>query len=237
LQIFSSYAITYASQYAERLGPDNVLPLSKAKITPSDSAYDAPFREYLQGRAVKVAARSSFVANSGHGDVFGSVDELTRTARSALHLNKHAIPALDTIAEDEGAVALNAVFLDFFTHGQVSSLVHANGIRRGDVWYALQNFYLILLTVQQGLEQLLSKAGSADPDAEGGDLDDSLAPPDIDEDRKEKDEFVNSTKGGDGVSPMFPTKPASVSVQDWRVYETIVATTNTFGEKFKAMWA
>ena len=49
--------------------------------------------------------------------------------------------------------------LDFFIHGQVSELALANGVRRGDILYLLQDiFSLTLLTVKMSLQQLLLKA-------------------------------------------------------------------------------
>jgi hypothetical protein len=53
--------------------------------------------------------------------------------------------------------ALNAYILDFYTHGQVQPLSNANGIRRGDVWFVLEEFDLTLKTVRGVLEQMIMK--------------------------------------------------------------------------------
>ena len=53
---------------------------------------------------------------------------------------------------------MNAYLLDFYIHGQVLTLALANDIRRGDIWYLLQDFSLTLLTVKIALQELLLKA-------------------------------------------------------------------------------
>jgi hypothetical protein len=123
LNIYSGYAITFASQHNPRLGPDTTLPLTPGDLSPRVLLRSPPpFIRQLRASSVKVVARSLFVANSGHGDAtFRSTDELADTVRRGIHLNKHAIPSLDLLTEGK---SLNAVFLDFFNHGQVcTSLV------------------------------------------------------------------------------------------------------------------
>lgn len=142
LRVFVGYALAYASKYASSLEPDYELPLSQESFVGTESDSTCLFRRHLNDTSIHVVARSLFAANSGHGDEFKTVKELTQTVRRGLHLNGHAIPSLEHIVkdknEDDMEFALNAYLFDFYTHGQVSSLVAANGIRRGDIWYALQ---------------------------------------------------------------------------------------------------
>ena len=59
------------------------------------------------------------MANSGHGDAFETVEDLDRTTRPGLHLNKTVIPYLE-LASKHATFSLNAVLYDFFIHGSVS---------------------------------------------------------------------------------------------------------------------
>jgi hypothetical protein len=240
LRVFTAYALTFASQYGAQLEPDYELPLSKQSFLGSSSDDDSLFRRHLRNTAIPVIARSSFVANSGHGDVFRSVEELTGTVRRGLDLNEHAIPSLERIVavpDKEGAMpfALNAYLLDFYTHGQVAALAVANGIRRGDVWYLLQDFMLTLMTVRTSLEQLLLKA-SQEAEANAASVDD--------EDALDVDSGYGSFEPGEmdddgelGSGETNFKRPGGVVDRDWRVYEVVNAATREFEEKYKAMWA
>ncbi len=65
--------------------------------------------------------------------------------------------------EETNNVPFNAYILDFFKHGDLQALVRDNGIRRGDVWFHLKDFSLILVTIVTSFECLLdSKAESCD---------------------------------------------------------------------------
>jgi len=213
LRIFTGYALTFASQHASNLGRDCCLPLSKQEYRSRSQAQspddNSIFRKHLHATAIPLTARSVFVANSGHGDHFKSVEELARTARHGLHLNEHAIPSMSHLtpasAAVEAPVALNAYLLDFYIHGQVKALAAANGIRRGDVWYALQDFVLCLKTVRGALEQLLLEASREAIEGR-------------EEDGKEEEEEEEEEE--DNERPSF-ARPAGVSDLDWRVYEMV----------------
>jgi hypothetical protein len=132
LRVFTGYALAYTTQYADQLGPDNELPLSKKRFSEDPAAVSTSFHQHLRETAIPVIARSPFVANSGHTDCFHSIKELTRTSRSGLHLNDNAIPSMGHITAIAGqgsneTYALNAYLLDFYMHGQVAALAAANG--------------------------------------------------------------------------------------------------------------
>lgn len=253
LEIFTGYAITFAREHAPTLGPDLSLPMSKVDYSALSGSNDpvttSPFHSYLHQTAVPIVARSPFVANSGHGDNFKSIHELTQTVRLGLHLNEHAIPSLSHLtatseSQDGNSPkpehALNAYLFDFYTHGQVSSLAAANGIRRGDVWYLLQDFTMTLMTVKASLEQLLVKASkesqsTVDP-TQGPQLEDldsgygTLDPAERDGD--------NEVEGLDSeTSGMTFKRPSGVTDVDWRVYAIVAEVVSKFDEKFHAMWA
>ncbi|KAF8958161.1 hypothetical protein BDZ97DRAFT_66327 [Flammula alnicola] len=246
LRIFSGYAFAFAKGLGE---DDNTLPLSGVRVCGNDAhgSKPSPFHKYLQSTAIPVIVRSPFVANSGHGDSFKSVPELTRTSRAGLNLNGHAIPSMSHLTHDIGDEGnslehrLNAHILDFYIHGQVSTLARANCIRRGDVWYLLEDFALTLMTVKAALEKLLLRTSKdAVPDEEfqgdANELDDyqfqdSTEDPEID---NSSENTVNDTddRAGQGFE-----RPANVSALDWKVYSVVDEVCREFEEKFKAMWA
>ena len=241
LRVFSAYAFLYASQRRATLGREERLPLSDIRIGKDISTARSCFHQSIHQTAIPLTSRSPFVANSGHSDQCASVGELVRTCHRGLHLNDHAIPSLEHIVagvgESNESAQLNAYLLDFFTHGQTQSLVHANGIRRGDLWYVLQEFVLTLMTIRGALEQLLLKASELHKDVnvaseafENLDVDSGFFS--LDADTAEADESVTDSDSG----IPFP-RPARVSDRDWKVYEVVNSVLQEFDEKFKKMWA
>lgn len=232
LRVFTGYVLTYATQYSDQLGPDNGLPFSGQSFPSDSAAVLTPFMQHLRSTALRVVARSAFVANSGHGDTFHSIKELTQTCRRGIHLNENAIPSMSHITGTAGrsnsnTYALNAHLLDFYMHGQVQALAKANGIRRGEVWFILQDFTLSLMTIRSVLEQLLLKAAkettSEDPEVDSGYG--SFDPAELD------------VEDGDENSGTGFKRPNGVSDLDWKVYEVVDGALREFEEKYRAMWA
>ena len=235
LGIFSAYALAFSSQHADDLGPDNRLPLSGV-VGPSDTSTlpQTPLFAHLLETARRPKARSLFVATSGHDDTFGDVGELARTVRHDVHLNEHAIPTVERILDPK--LPLNAYLYDFFVHGQVDALVNMNGLRRGDVWYALQAFQLVLITIRGDLENLLNSASiDSDRDAElhEADSDGHVANMPDDSGYFSETEEEGGEEAGQGISE----RPRGVRDRDWKVYEVVNNITNQFSAKFKEMWA
>ncbi|KAG1725082.1 uncharacterized protein EDB91DRAFT_1267695 [Suillus paluster] len=246
LEIFTGYALTYGSQHDDNLGPDHILPLSKREI--SGIAEDEPslIRDYLRRTAIRVVARSLFVANSGHDDHFDSVHDLARTARRGMNLNEHIIPSFEGITrqsnQGDGDYALNAYILDFYMHGQVAALAAANAIRRGDVWFLLQEFDLTLMSVRGVLEQLLLKRAAGEKDAMPEDEDlgeevDSKCASLGWEDEDEEEEESDKQEQGRQETTRDSQGPRGASSADWRVFKVVSGALEEFHEKFKAMWA
>ena len=245
LRIFEGYALAFATKSAAEMGVDDVLPLSKIRYCGTDVDSSSEFRKHVKDNAIPVIVRSSFVANSGHGDSFANVFELMQTSRTGINLNAHAIPSMSHLTasssdkHDEQHM-MNAYLLDFYIHGQVSTLAHANGIRRGDIWYLLQDFALTLLTVKVSLQQLLLKSSKDSKNtkvAEGVDEDeddgfyDAVEVDDYDDDYDVKESSSSSNSKSDF------DRPARVRDADWRVYEIVSAAADEFNEKFRKMWA
>ena len=253
LGIFAAYALAFSSQHANELGPDNRLPLSDITCGPPDMSTcpQTALFAHLSQTAARPKARSLFVATSGHGDAFGGVGELVRTVRRGVHLNEHAIPTVENILDPE--LPLNAYLYDFFVHGQVDALVNMNGIRRGDVWYDLEAFHLVLLAIQGDLKNLLlktSRDAALQPLRVDPELDDDMTDVDASKDsgyhslepsRQDEEEEEVAGGGGDGgeadLDPAAFARPRGVPDKDWRVYEIVDKIANEFGDKFKAMWS
>ncbi|KAF7974023.1 hypothetical protein HWV62_13539 [Athelia sp. TMB] len=236
LRVFTGYVSTFAQQYADKLGSDTTLPLSGDDLS-GDEAVSTPFRQHLRAVAIPVVARSPFVANSGHSEVYHSVSELARTSRSGLHLNESVIPSTAHITAKPGdpgsdTFALNAYLLDFYTHGQKQALDKANGIRPGEIWFLLQDFALTLMTIRSALEQLLLKASKEA----------KSAAQELEEDALELDSgygsFDPAEMDGDADESGADFKrPKGVNDLDWKTYEVVDGTLREFEEKFKAIWA
>ena len=270
LRIFTGHALTYGSERSAELGPDTRLPLSGTEIggTPTSHAA-ARFGTWLQKTGLKVVVRSLFVANSGHDDQFESVMDLARTARTGLNLNEHVIPSFVPILATPARAgfdgkgdknrrstrphpkshahgfALNAYILDFYTHGQVQLLSEANAIRRGDVWFVLQEFDLTLITVRGVLEQLIMRKREGvdvrEGEGEDGleDLDSWLINTDdpTEKDDEDGDGDDEGVKWGSPPEVGSRVKPSWVAKRDWKLLEVVYEATEEFHEKFKAMWA
>jgi len=238
LRVFTGYVLAYTTQYANQLGPDDQLLLSKQRFSSNPNATTA-FHQHLREMAIRVVARSPFVANSGHTDCFHSVKELTRTSRSGLHLNDNAIPSMGHITDIagqglNGTYALNAYLLDFYMHGQVAALAAANAIRRGEVFYVLEDFTLSLMTIRNALEQLLLKASQEATCTETEDLNED---PEMDSGYGTLDPAeMDAEDGHDDNNERFK-RPSGVRDLDWRVYEVVDEALKEFNEKFQAMWA
>jgi len=246
LRIFAGYAFTYASQHASRLPMDDQLPLSGFRITATPNEEHHPILDRLEAQKVPITVRSAFVANSGHGDNFGTVSEPVRSSRPGVHLNKHSIPSFDGLVDRGEELLLNAYLLDFWIHGQKQTIHKANGIREGGFWYLLNDFALILQTIVVTLESLIrnatmSKAEKESPSEDAsdtlGDLDADVVEEgspteDADEEAKNEAQAELDISTGNAID-----RPPGVTDRDWRVYLTFIAVHNEFMAKFRLTYA
>jgi len=240
LQIFSGYVLAFAKSLEDTIEQENILPLSKIPIGGNNThrrAETSQFYAHLQNNATPVVIRSVFVANSGHNDTFSSASELTRTSRAGLNFNEHAIPSMThlTVTADTDTLEhrLNAYILDFYTHGQVDTLAKANCIRRGDVWYLLQDFNLTLKTVEAAVKQWLVQV-TKDSKVEPSSLDQGK----LDTVNDIEEMYIDSEDNGeDAEHTSDAPRWEGLSDSDWNVYNVITQVCKEFQEKFKAMWA
>ncbi len=160
LDIFHNYVLTYIRQHLHDT-PDNVLPLTGCTISPDD-----PWPLSLASGQVPPPApttRSAFAALSGLADSFETIDELCSTVRDGVFLEQTAVPSIPVYPEETGGVPFNAYLYDFFRHGELQTLTTANGIKRGDVWFKLKDFSLVIATIVASLTNIV------DPDADPAD--------------------------------------------------------------------
>ncbi|KAL8967736.1 MAG: hypothetical protein Q9183_002783 [Haloplaca sp. 2 TL-2023] len=208
LQIFSTYVQTFVEQHIHDV--DNTLPLtglsigssadSKDRATESDMSFLKPL--------LPTQIRSPFVALSGHGDDdFKSISDLCHTVRNGVFLEENAIPHLD-VYPDEVATPLNAYLYDFYMHGDIEALERANGVRKSDVWFLLNDFSLVLATIQTSLANFMKI-----PDSGSGDMEDLIGGGD-EGNNKDEDQFAaidsgygSATSSVQGDSPVTSTLP------------------------------
>ncbi len=127
------------------------------------------------------------------------------------------------------------------------TILFAHLSQTANVWYDLESFHLVLVTIRGALEDLLLRtsrdAASLSQAAELGDIVDADASKDsgyhsLDPSQQEEEEAGSVDDGGEASrDPAAFTRPRGVSDRDWRVYEIFNSITNEFGVKFKAMWA
>ena len=150
LEIFTAYVKTFAAQHIAE--GERYLPLTKTLvgIAPSTLANGKPANGHANGSAHVTGhneehptldflprlpiplARSPFVALSGLGDDFTTIEDLCSSTREGVFLESAVIPHLNLHPEETKA-PLNAYLYDFYMHGSVEPLEVANGIRKSDV--------------------------------------------------------------------------------------------------------
>ncbi|KAI4131463.1 MAG: hypothetical protein LQ338_001205 [Usnochroma carphineum] len=148
LQIFSTYVQTFVDQHVRE--PDNRLPLTGLSVG-GNHDHDQTFQSFpssLDEPPPRI--RSPFVALSGHTDTFTSIPSLCRTVRSGVFLEESVIPHLPLQPHDT-LTPLNAYLYDFYMHGDITALENANGVRKSDVWFLLNDFSLVLATILTSL--------------------------------------------------------------------------------------
>ncbi|KAG0652619.1 putative helicase [Hyphodiscus hymeniophilus] len=183
LEIFTSYVKTFAAQHIKE--EDRYLPLTKTPIgvaplekwngqTDKTSNRHTNGSAHTNGDKVQPPfdflpnlpvphARSPFVALSGLGDDFRTIEDLCSSTRDGVFLESAVIPHLELHPEETKA-PLNAYLYDFYMHGAVVPLEVANGIRKSDVWFALNDFSMVLATVATSLALYLGLGNDSDPE-------------------------------------------------------------------------
>ncbi|KAF4582000.1 DEAD-like helicase [Ophiocordyceps camponoti-floridani] len=160
LGIFRNYVSTFVEQHLAGT-EDTRLPFTGHDVVPQQKEEGwHPMVAGLQPTKL----RSPFDALSGLTDDFKLISELCNTVRTGVFLEESAVPYVGIYPEDTAGVPWNAYIFDFFKHGDLTTLVRDNGIRRGDVWFLLKDFSLVLAMIVTSLENLLSSSSPLDDD-------------------------------------------------------------------------
>ncbi|GLA84308.1 hypothetical protein AtubIFM56815_008520 [Aspergillus tubingensis] len=156
--IYTSYVTTFVEQHI--IDPGCFLPLTGMKCGGDKSP-----ERISHALAVTPSTRvtSSFAALSGHGDKWRSISDLCKKVRSGVWLEQAVVPYVGVYPE-EGKLPLNAYLYDFFKHGNVKALEKGNMIRRGDIWFLLNDFSLVLATIVTDFENYLKLSPNIDLD-------------------------------------------------------------------------
>ena len=156
LDVYRTYVETFVEQHVT--STDNKLPLTDVEVGAGQQS-DVNALQSLP----MTKTRSAFVALSGHGDTFNSISDLCETTRDGVFLEEAVIPYVG-IHPDETSQPLNAWLLDFFKHGDINTIERANGIRRSDIWFMLNDFSLVLATIVASLMGFMKLKNVTDMD-------------------------------------------------------------------------
>lgn len=156
LDVYSTYVKTFIDQHVT--GDDRSLPLAGIDVgKQEENGVRVP------NALPSAKIRSPFVALSGSGDNFESIHDLCQTLRNGVFLEESVVPHVD-VYPDEMEVPLNAWLLDFFKHGDIMTIERANGIRRADIWFLLNDFSLVLATIITSLLNFMKLKEGTDLD-------------------------------------------------------------------------
>ena len=75
-------------------------------------------------------------------------EDFERLLPLGMNLTSELLPCLDTI------VLKNSYALDFFKHGSSSALFIDNGLKSGEIYDLLNDFFLTIRTISTALEQI-----------------------------------------------------------------------------------
>jgi ATP-dependent RNA helicase DDX60 len=215
VKIYRAYAIRFGRYEFE--STEKSLPLSRRSFN-ADNPCNSMVTEGLRQSAIKYAARSAFVATSGHGDSFETIDDLAHNTRKGILVEASAVPSMDSFVNPP---VLDAYLLDFFKHGQVQALVDGNGLRRSDVWYVLDDFDRVLGAIDESLKLV---AQGVEIDFPGDEMKAYGANKEADLVWESDDDDTESTEG-------------DLSSEDRKVCEAFSFLRQEFRIRFKKMWA
>ncbi|KAI1496635.1 hypothetical protein F5X99DRAFT_399678 [Biscogniauxia marginata] len=148
LQIFKTYAGSFIDR-THHQNADRHLPLTGIAVGAEKPGIIAGIG--IPGALPPPMLRSSFAGLSGYTDNFENIHDLCSGIRSGVFLEESAVPYLRIWPHDTDAPPLNAYLYNFFMHGDYVALTRDNRIKKGDVWFLLKDFSLVLATVVASL--------------------------------------------------------------------------------------
>lgn len=205
LKTYSTYAETFAKEHCKT--PDDTLPFSNLTCGGAPSPSSSP----------AFAARSTFVALSGHTDTFTSPKDLITGVRRGILPEGLTLPY---ISVDD---VPNGYLYDFYRHCDVERIELENGITRSFIWFRLKDFSEILSIVVPGLVCFLKDGPGEYYELAGerGDEDGDIEEIEVDaeENEGEEEEMIKKSESFGNVLKAFKILRS------------------TFDERFKRMWA
>lgn len=193
LGMFKGYTGTFVDQHLSEK-PDRVLPFTKIGVGAGGDVVCDPNIQQILGNNQRVPTklRSPFSALSGFGDdSFESVRDLCTTVRGGVFLEESAIPYIPLHPDNTGGKPWNAYIYDFYKHGDMEAVIRDNQIKRGDVWFHLKDFSLVMATIVASLKNFVDLTAGDDADLAMMDVQDAQ---DADQDRKEIAEETEGDK-------------------------------------------
>ncbi|PVH99267.1 P-loop containing nucleoside triphosphate hydrolase protein [Periconia macrospinosa] len=161
LGIYKGYVKTFAEQNIHE--PEDALPLTNMEIKGDSNMKSSSDL----GRRAPPIVRSPFVALSGYtDDDIDSIHDLCSTVRSGIFLEEAIVPYVG-VHNEKSDMPLNAYLYDFYNHGDVKALAVANRIRRGDVWFVLNDFSMVLATIVTSLSNFMNLSSDSELDVRG----------------------------------------------------------------------
>lgn len=150
LEILKNYLICCSRAYSTELGEDNLLPLSKIRMEKKImDIQPKSLLDRIQQISIPFEIRSSFVAISGLGDNFHSIQELISTLRNGLVIDDSLLPILDLDSKK-----YNAYLIQFLTDHKLKSLLDQNLIvYENYIFYSIKDFLINLKAIILGLQK------------------------------------------------------------------------------------
>ncbi|CAG8433434.1 1777_t:CDS:10 [Diversispora eburnea] len=143
LEVYTEYIVSFAKQNYSKIGPDNVLPISKLEFPPKKDSQENSLLSKLDSLSIPFYARSPFIAMcSSLGDKFYDVYDLVNHIHSQIFLDSNSIPYIPILEK-----RINAYILNFYERGNRDILVSENRIESDDVWPLLREFQMALHTI------------------------------------------------------------------------------------------
>jgi hypothetical protein len=192
LRVFKAYVATFVEQHIHNV--DDQLPLTEVKVgakievtaaaaeitgTESedsdveedwdtaedklDTVSNASIASLKKLTLPPTKIRSQLASLSGLADDFASIHDLCSNTRSGVFLEESVIPHVGSYP-NELESPLNSYLLDFFKHGDINTLERANRIRKGDVWFLLNDFSMVLATIITSLMNFMKLKPTSDLD-------------------------------------------------------------------------
>mmetsp|Transcript_26812 Transcript_26812/g.70420 ORF Transcript_26812/g.70420 Transcript_26812/m.70420 type:complete len:1869 (+) Transcript_26812:171-5777(+) len=162
LRTLVNYWACFVHAYEAELGSDDYLPFSGLHLQQSSATECKTARygvnKFFASLQIRPRVRSAFVALSGVGDKFETLQELCDTSRRGVYLDPKMLPVFDVKQAGE---PLNAYLLDFFKHGQRNALIKCNHVDENEVFDLLRDFALVLKALWAAMARRREQAAQA----------------------------------------------------------------------------